>query len=102
MNAVLTLDQLSCVRGERTLFSAVSRELRGGGLLHVLGANGAGKTSLLRMLCGLLTPASGQVRWRGQPLLHSREALGRAGRHGPAWGRRRLRLAGGMAVPSPA
>lgn len=77
MNTVLTLDQLSCVRGERTLFSAVSRELRGGCLLHVVGANGAGKTSLLRMLCGLLTPANGQVRWRGQPLHRVREALGR-------------------------
>jgi heme exporter protein A len=77
MDALLTLDQLSCVRGERRLFSAVSRQLGAGGLLHVMGANGAGKTSLLRMLCGLLSPASGQVRWRGQPLPRARDALAR-------------------------
>ncbi len=75
MDTLLSLDQLSCVRGERRLFGAVSRELRGGSLLHVQGANGAGKTSLLRMVCGLLSPSAGQVRWRGQPLPKAREAL---------------------------
>jgi heme exporter protein A len=44
-------------------------------LLRVSGANGAGKTSLLRMLCGLLAPAKGQVLWQGQDVLHSREAF---------------------------
>lgn len=77
MEALLTLDNLSCVRGERTLFRAVSQEVRPAGLLHVRGANGSGKTSLLRMLCGLLTPALGQVRWRGGPLAQDRAALGR-------------------------
>ena len=75
MDAMLTLDQLSCVRGERRLFGAVSRQLAAGGLLHVQGANGAGKTSLLRMVCGLLSPSAGQVRWRGQPLPKAREAI---------------------------
>ena len=77
MDARLTLDQLSCVRGPRTLFSALSRELGPGTLLHVQGANGAGKTSLLRILCGLMTPAQGRVCWRGQPLPQARATLGR-------------------------
>jgi heme exporter protein A len=42
-------------------------------LLHLAGANGAGKTSLLRILCGLLSPASGEVRWDGQPIASLRE-----------------------------
>ena len=39
-----------------------------GGLLQIEGSNGSGKTSLLRMLCGLLPPAAGEIRWRGQPI----------------------------------
>jgi heme exporter protein A len=56
---------LECSRGFRTLFSALSFEALGGELLHVAGANGSGKTSLLRILCGLLEPDSGEVRWKG-------------------------------------
>jgi heme exporter protein A len=50
--------------------------LEAGQWLKVTGDNGAGKTSLLRMLAGLLPPASGQVLWRGQPLDAQRERLG--------------------------
>jgi len=49
-------------------------------LLHLAGANGAGKTSLLRILCGLLLPAHGEVRWGGQPIAAMRE--GPPGIHG--------------------
>jgi len=56
---------LECVRGDRTLFRGVSFTLRGGDLLRIAGANGTGKTSLLRMVCGLLTPAAGQILWNG-------------------------------------
>lgn len=56
---------LECSRGFRTLFSGLAFELRQGELLHVAGANGSGKTSLLRILCGLLAPVSGEVRWKG-------------------------------------
>lgn len=41
------------------------------------GANGAGKTSLLRIICGLLAPAAGEVRWRGQPISELREEFNR-------------------------
>jgi len=60
--------QLACVRGERTLFSQLSFIVREGEPLLVQGANGAGKTSLLRMLCGLTLPAAGEVHWDGTPI----------------------------------
>ncbi len=61
MNAGLELRDLACVRGRRNLFRGLHVTLAPGQLLRVSGANGAGKTSLLRMLCGLLAPAQGQV-----------------------------------------
>jgi heme exporter protein A len=77
MNAALALSQVACVRGGRTLFSDLNLQLPAGQLLRVAGANGAGKTSLLRLMCGLLTPTEGQVLWRGQPLAAQREQWGR-------------------------
>lgn len=77
MGQGLSLRELSCTRGNRQLFSGLSLEVDPGQLLRVRGANGAGKTSLLRMLCGLLLPASGQVLWHGHPLADQREKFGR-------------------------
>jgi len=57
---------LRCVRGERTLFQDLSFTLKGGELLRIGGPNGSGKTSLLRIACGLLEPDQGEVRWGGQ------------------------------------
>src|SRR6185503_11534036 len=59
---------LACVRGERRLFSDISFDLAGGELLQLRGANGSGKTSLLRIVCGLLTPDSGEVAWDGRSM----------------------------------
>lgn len=64
---------LQCARGERTLFSGLDFRLRGGELLRIAGANGSGKTSLLRILCGLLAPAHGSVRWQGEDIRRLRE-----------------------------
>ena len=77
MNAALALSQVACVRGGRTLFSGLNLQLPGGHLLRVAGANGAGKTSLLRLMCGLLNPTEGEVLWRGKPLAAQREQWGR-------------------------
>ncbi len=74
--AALELQAVGCARGGRSLFDGVSLRLEAGQWLKVTGDNGAGKTSLLRMLAGLLPPASGQVLWRGQPLDKQRERLG--------------------------
>ena len=56
---------LACARGGRELFSAVDFELAAKEALWVRGRNGSGKTSLLRVVCGLAAPAGGEVRWRG-------------------------------------
>ena len=76
-NAAFELSGLSCERGGRILFSSVSRQLQPGDLLRVQGANGAGKTSLLRMLCGLLEPTHGQVLWQGRAISALREEFSR-------------------------
>ncbi len=65
---MLIANDLHCVRGEREVFRGVGFELASGSLLHVAGPNGSGKTSLLRMLCGLLAPESGEIRWGGEPI----------------------------------
>ena len=56
------------MRGDRRLFRDLSFALSSGTLLQLTGANGSGKTSLLRIVCGLLSPASGDVRWQGKPI----------------------------------
>lgn len=56
---------LSCVRGGREVFCCVDLEVSTGELLAVTGRNGAGKTSLLRLLAGLLSPASGVISLKG-------------------------------------
>jgi heme exporter protein A len=74
---VLELQAVTCVRGGRTLFSGVDLALRPGQLLRVTGVNGAGKTSLLRMLCGLLAPAQGEVLWQGRNIAALRDEFNR-------------------------
>ena len=68
----LQLHGLSCERGNRQLFKDLSISLCAGDLLRVRGANGAGKTSLLRMLCSLLVPSEGYITWQGLPLAAQR------------------------------
>jgi len=62
---MLTAHQLACVRGERRLFAGLDLAVAPGEWLHVRGENGAGKTSLLRLLVGLMAPAEGEIRWNG-------------------------------------
>src|SRR2546425_3723701 len=59
---------LGCIRGDRRLFRDLNFKLEAGGLLELRGRNGGGKTSLLRILCGLATPAEGEVRWNGKSI----------------------------------
>jgi heme exporter protein A len=70
---VLEACGVECVRGDRTLFSDLDLALQAGQLLRVVGANGVGKTSLLRILCGLRAPSQGTVLWSGIPIAKARE-----------------------------
>lgn len=68
--------QLACTRGERQLFNDIDFEIKPGDAMRVAGTNGSGKTSLLRMLCGLAFPAAGEVRWNGRNIRSVREEFG--------------------------
>jgi heme exporter protein A len=56
---------LTCIRGDRELFSGLDLQVFAGQCLHIRGENGVGKTSLLRLLTGLTSPESGEVLWSG-------------------------------------
>ena len=67
---------LACRRGDRLLFRALSLELGAGEALQVAGANGIGKSSLIRILAGLLHPFAGSVeRYGAIGLIDERPAL---------------------------
>ena len=64
---------LSCSRGDRRLFFDISVTVRPGTLLAVAGENGSGKTSLLRILCSLLSPDQGAILWEAQDIRQLKE-----------------------------
>jgi heme exporter protein A len=72
---MLEVRDLACQRGEQLLFSGVSFDVSAGELLWVEGRNGAGKTSLLRILCGLSPAETGTVRWQGESIRSARESF---------------------------
>jgi heme exporter protein A len=61
MISSLTVEKLACTRGSRRLFEGLSFSVRAGQALALEGANGAGKTSLLRILAGFLPQAAGRI-----------------------------------------
>ncbi|WP_044870361.1 cytochrome c biogenesis heme-transporting ATPase CcmA [Pseudomonas sp. LFM046] len=68
---------LACERDWRLLFERLDLQLARGEMLQVAGPNGSGKTSLLRLLCGLMQPTAGEVRLNGKPLASQRSELAR-------------------------
>jgi len=62
---MFSVSNLSCSRGDKRLFSGVSFALQPGEWLHLQGDNGVGKTSLLRLACGLSALEQGDIRWQG-------------------------------------
>ena len=72
---MLTASNLSLSRGDRRLFSSVSFTLESGQWLHLEGDNGVGKTSLLRLLCGLISLEEGEIRWKKQNTVDNPEVF---------------------------
>lgn len=72
-DALLSVHDLACARGERLLFKDMNFTVGAGELLLVQGGNGQGKTSLLRLLTGLARPEAGEIRWRGEPIRQCRD-----------------------------
>lgn len=70
---MLEIKDVSCVRGDRILFSGLTFSLAPGTICRILGPNGTGKTSLLRMLSGLSAPADGSILWNGASIYSLRE-----------------------------
>ena len=66
----LTVNKLSCRRGNHCLWQNLEFAVSPGELLQITGANGSGKTSLLRILAGLAPPDSGTVHWQGLPIAY--------------------------------
>ncbi|HKY29060.1 MAG TPA: cytochrome c biogenesis heme-transporting ATPase CcmA [Pyrinomonadaceae bacterium] len=62
---MLEAENLECTRGDRKLFRHLDFSVQSGTLVQLMGPNGSGKTSLLRMISGLLQPTEGQIRWDG-------------------------------------
>ncbi|MBW7861351.1 MAG: cytochrome c biogenesis heme-transporting ATPase CcmA [Rhodocyclaceae bacterium] len=75
---MLEAQELACLKGDRLLFRGLSMSLDVSGMLRVAGPNGVGKTSLLRILCGLTMPEYGMVRWHGEDIRRDRERYHRA------------------------
>jgi heme exporter protein A len=68
----LSVDKIHVWRGDRHVLQGVSTQVRPGELLHVSGPNGTGKTTLLRVVSGLLRPEQGSVTWGGQSIVSHR------------------------------
>jgi len=80
VSPLLSIDatKLACERGGRRVFTGVSFSVASGTLLSLEGANGAGKTSLLRMLAGFLAPESGRLSFQsGEGVVEDAEERGR-------------------------
>jgi heme exporter protein A len=67
MTALLIYQDLAVTRGDRVLLRGLQGEIRAGEVLHIRGANGAGKTSLLEVLSGLREPAAGSISRSFEP-----------------------------------
>lgn len=74
----LQASQLAHARGNRKLFEGLDFTVAPGEALQITGQNGSGKTSLLRVLCGLAQPLKGTVTWNGQPIHRHRDGLHQA------------------------
>jgi heme exporter protein A len=70
----LTTHSLACIRGERAVFAGLDLQVKPGRALLLSGANGSGKSSLLRVLAGLLPAAGGRITWEGTDIAEDSDA----------------------------
>jgi len=70
----LSGEDLSCIRGERLVFTKLAFRLESGGALVLRGPNGSGKSSLLRLIAGLGRPTTGAIAWNGESVARDRAA----------------------------
>jgi len=73
--ALLEVSDLLCERDDRLLFQGLSFSVTSGDVVQIEGPNGSGKTSLLRILCGLSDHFEGAISWRQQPIGKVRQAF---------------------------
>ena len=73
MKPIISLDQVSKSFSGRRVLSDVSLDVEKGSTVGIVGANGSGKSVLFNIICGFLTPDSGQVYVRGQALGEGRD-----------------------------
>ncbi|MBO1254165.1 cytochrome c biogenesis heme-transporting ATPase CcmA [Alteromonas sp. 5E99-2] len=72
---LISANQLTCIKRDRVLFENLNLDVTQGEIVHVVGENGAGKTSLLRILVGLALPSNGEIYVQGNPLTENPEML---------------------------
>jgi branched-chain amino acid transport system ATP-binding protein len=68
MNQLLEVDNLTLHYGDALALDRVSLTVGEGEIVAIVGANGAGKTSLIRAIGGMLAPSSGSIRYRGRAI----------------------------------
>ena len=84
---MLTVENLDVFYGDAQALDGVSLEVAEGAIVAIVGANGAGKTSLIRTIAGMHRPARGRIMLRGTDIARLAEPSGLQSRHRP--GRRR-------------
>ena len=75
MTAKLSASDLTLIRGESCLFQGLSFALNSGELLLLEGQNGSGKTSLMRVIAGMLSLESGEISWNGVDVSRQRQVF---------------------------
>ena len=68
MSILLAVDRLDLYYGDAQALSDVSLDVPEGTITAIVGANGAGKSSLIRTIAGIERPQAGRITWRGQPI----------------------------------
>ena len=71
--AIFSGEDLFCIRAARPVFGGLDFALEAGGALVLVGANGSGKSSLLRLMAGLSPPAAGRLSWDGKDVADDRQ-----------------------------